>query len=74
MPLMFNTDDQTVYLERADMHEQLAAATGDAPARKMHQAMAAEYRRKAENLELGAAGIVRSNQNDGVMKLDAAFR
>ncbi|NWK96994.1 hypothetical protein DM806_15235 [Sphingobium lactosutens] len=35
-------------LERARMHEQLAGATDDASARKMHQAMAAEFRRRAE--------------------------
>lgn len=34
-------------LERAKMHEQLAAATADASARTMHQAMAAEFRRRA---------------------------
>ena len=39
--------DSPTYLERAAMHEQLASATDDGPARKMHQAMAAEYRRKA---------------------------
>ncbi|HKT75141.1 MAG TPA: hypothetical protein VJQ78_00295 [Sphingobium sp.] len=35
-------------LERARMHEQLAATTADASARMMHQAMAAEFRRRAE--------------------------
>ena len=35
-------------LERARMHEQLAATTADASARTMHQAMAAEYRRRAQ--------------------------
>lgn len=74
MPRMFDTDDQATYLERAEMHEQLAAATGDVPARKMHQAMAAEYRRKAENVDLGAAQIARSSQADRMMKLDAALR
>lgn len=44
---MFESDDVARYLERAEMHDQLAAATSDIPARKMHQAMAAEYRRKA---------------------------
>lgn len=34
-------------LERARMHEQLAATTADASARMMHQAMAAEFRRRA---------------------------
>ena len=34
-------------LERARMHEQLAATTADASARTMHQAMAAEFRRRA---------------------------
>lgn len=44
---MFNTKSPEECLERAEMHEQLAAATDDVPARKMHQAMAAEYRRRA---------------------------
>jgi hypothetical protein len=44
---MFDTDDQADYRQRADMHERLAEATNDPPARKMHQAMAAEYRRRA---------------------------
>ncbi|HEX7876359.1 MAG TPA: hypothetical protein VF489_07205 [Sphingobium sp.] len=35
-------------LERARMHEQLAATTADASARLMHKAMAAEFRRRAE--------------------------
>lgn len=35
-------------LERARMHEQLAATTADASARMMHQAMAAEFRRRAQ--------------------------
>jgi hypothetical protein len=35
-------------LERAHMHDQLATATADASARMMHQAMAAEFRRRAE--------------------------
>jgi hypothetical protein len=45
---MFDSPDAERFLERAQMHEQLAATTADAPARKMHQAMAAEYRRKAQ--------------------------
>jgi hypothetical protein len=45
---MFDSPDAEAYIERAEMHEQLAAATADGPARKMHLAMAAEYRRKAE--------------------------
>lgn len=44
---MYESADETAYIERAEMHEQLASATSDEPARKMHQAMAAEYRRKA---------------------------
>lgn len=44
---MFDNDSGKDYLERAAMHEQLAAATADDQARKMHQAMAAAYRRKA---------------------------
>ena len=47
---MYTTDNPSEFLERAAMHEQLAAATDDVPARKMHLAMAAEYRRKAQEL------------------------
>jgi uncharacterized membrane protein YebE (DUF533 family) len=44
---MMDADGSIDNLERAAMHEQLAANTSDVPARKMHQAMAAEYRRRA---------------------------
>jgi hypothetical protein len=50
---MFDSPDAEAYIERAEMHEQLAANTADIPARKMHQAMAAEYRRKAEEANAG---------------------
>ena len=45
---MFDSPDAEAYIERAEMHEQLAANTADIPARKMHQSMAEAYRRKAE--------------------------
>lgn len=45
---MYDSPDAERYVERAVMHEQLAANTADEPARKMHQAMAEAYRRKAE--------------------------
>ena len=45
---MLDSPDADAFIERAEMHEQLAVNTADIPARKMHQAMAAEYRRKAE--------------------------
>ncbi|HEX7853722.1 MAG TPA: hypothetical protein VF503_08520 [Sphingobium sp.] len=44
---MAQTESVTELLERARMHEQLAAATGDSAARTIHHAMAAEYRRRA---------------------------
>jgi hypothetical protein len=48
---MFDNDDAAaIYLERAEMHEQLAAATADGAARKLHLAMAVEYRRKAKEM------------------------
>ncbi len=53
---MYESADETAYLERAEMHEQLASATADEPARKMHQAMAAEYRRKAAAVGMGMPG------------------
>jgi len=68
---MFSTDNPAEYLERAGMHEQLAAATDDLPARRMHLAMAAEYRRKAA--EIGAIQIVRpSSGRDATLKLHVA--
>lgn len=70
---MFSTDDQNAYLERADMHEQLAAATNDIPACKMHLAMAAEYRRKARALGIGAEHAS-SSISDRSLKLDVAVR
>ena len=39
--------------DRARMHDQLAATTADASARMMHQAMAAEFRRRAETASGG---------------------
>jgi hypothetical protein len=44
---MANTVSPADCLERARMHDRLANATEDAPARTMHQAMAAEFRRRA---------------------------
>jgi hypothetical protein len=43
--------DRENCLERARMHERLATTTGDGAARQMHQAMAAEFRRRAEQVE-----------------------
>lgn len=65
---MFKTDGPKEYLERAEMHEQLAAATDDIPARKMHLAMAAEYRRKA--LETGPIQVMPSSDTDPTLKLN----
>ena len=45
---MFDSPDAEAYVERAEMHEQLAASTADDQARKMHQSMAEAYRSKAE--------------------------
>lgn len=64
---MFITDDPAVYIERAEMHEQLAAGTDDVPARKMHMAMAAEYRRKAAEI----TNMARPHA-DNVLKLHVA--
>jgi hypothetical protein len=68
---MFNTDDPSAYIERAEMHEQLAAATDDIPARKIHLAMAAEYRRKARELGTGPIQTI-SPSPSHMLKLDAA--
>lgn len=69
---MFSTDNPAEYLERAQMHEQLATATGDIPARKMHLAMAAEYRRKAA--EIGTIQVVSRSGADPTLKLDLVAR
>lgn len=53
-------------LERARMHEQLAATTADASARMMHQAMAAEFRRRAA---LGTVEVARQVINRPVIEL-----
>lgn len=53
-------------LERARMHEQLAATTADASARMMHQAMAAEFRRRAAT---GAVDGLRQVANRPVIEL-----
>jgi anti-sigma factor RsiW len=44
---MTHSDNQSDCFERAQMHERLAASTNDTAARQMHQAMAAEFRRRA---------------------------
>lgn len=68
---MFNTSDPEIYLERARMHEELADATDDVPARKIHQAMAAEYRRKAKEITADSYQPAPST-NPQILKLDAA--
>lgn len=45
---MTYADSPSDYLDRAKMHDQLAASTNDMAARQMHQAMAAEFRRRAQ--------------------------
>lgn len=44
---MTHLDNRPDCLERARMHDQLAQSTNDAAARQVHQAMAAEFRRRA---------------------------
>jgi hypothetical protein len=53
-------------LERARMHEQLAATTADASARMMHQAMAAEFRRRAA---MGEVNMARPVVSKPIMEL-----
>jgi hypothetical protein len=66
---MFEMGDAAIYRERAEMHEQLAAATSDEPARKMHLAMAAEYRRKAAEAGNGMIEMAPIAGNGGSMLL-----
>jgi hypothetical protein len=54
------------------MHEQLAAATDDIPARKIHLAMASEYRRKARELGAGPVQTISPAPPGHMLKLDAA--
>lgn len=70
---MFTMDNPAELLERAAMHEQLAAATDDVPARKMHQAMAAEYRRKAEEMAR-QSGSPAPNPINRIMKMEVVAR
>lgn len=69
---MSEINDPADYIQRAEMHEQLAAATEDAPARKMHLAMAAEYRRKADDLRANRTSIPPTY--DRTIKLDISAR
>jgi hypothetical protein len=66
---MMDDDGTNNYLERAAMHEQLAANTSDIPARKMHEAMAAEYRRRAAEAggEMSSTMPVRSSDSSYLM-------
>lgn len=48
--MMHSDDRRSECLERARMHERLAASTNDQAARQMHQAMAAEFKRRAEQI------------------------
>lgn len=70
---MIDMGDSAVYLERAEMHEQLAGATSDIPARKMHLAMAAEYRRKASEVRSDMIETVPlAKSGPGVLLADSA--
>jgi hypothetical protein len=69
---MFNAKSPEECLERAEMHEQLAATTADVLARKMHQAMAAEYRRKAT--EDGPLSIATASGTDQIIKVSVDVR
>ena len=51
---MTHADNPAELLDRARMHDLLASATEDGPARAMHQAMAAEFRRRAADQDAGA--------------------
>lgn len=70
--LILNTENPAEYLARAEMHEQLALATDDIPARKMHLAMAAAYRRKAT--EVAAAQMVSPRASGPILKFSVATR
>jgi len=48
---MTDSDNRMDCLERARMHDRLATSTKDAAAQQMHQAMAAEYRRRAGQVD-----------------------
>ena len=59
--------DQPDYAERARMHDRLAASTDDPAARQMHQAMAAEFRRRSRQ----SAGDEQPRQPRPLMELPA---
>jgi hypothetical protein len=69
---MFDSPDANDYLQRAEMHETLASTTGDLQARKMHLAMAAEFRRKAA--EIQAISVSPRVQAGPRMELAASIR
>ncbi len=68
---MLTMESTAELLARAEMHEQLAAATDDIPARKMHHAMAAEYRRRAA--DSGIISEISPARASPVLKLSVAL-
>lgn len=54
-------------LERARMHERLATSTNDTAARQMHQAMAAEFRRRAS--QESAGGMVPEDRSGPILEV-----
>lgn len=57
---MENALSSAEYRERAEMHDCLAGSTADSEARRMHRAMAAEYRRRADEADAASLGVIRS--------------
>jgi hypothetical protein len=67
---MTSTDNAADCLERARMHDQLAATTKDIQARVMHQAMAAEFRRRAA--QMGSDPMTFPAANSPVLEMQSA--
>jgi hypothetical protein len=67
---MTHSNDRENCLERARMHERLASTTNDTAARQMHQAMAAEFKRRAD--QLGDAGAMQPINRGPILELYAA--
>ena len=64
---MTDSEHRSHSLERARMHDQLAASTNDTAARQIHQAMAAEYRRRAG--EVGSADLIQQPKSGPMLEI-----
>lgn len=67
---MAHSEAQAHCLEQAQMHDRLAATTNDPAARQMHQAMAAEFRRRAS--QYGDEGMPQQQSRGSMLEMYSA--